>query len=233
MKFETTFQSVIQRTSNVTSFRFPRPEDLEYKPGQFFFVTLRYDNKELRKHFSFSSSPTEMDHFEFTKKLSDSEYSSALRAVKAGDWANIDGPYGQFTFEGQYPKIALLGGGIGITPFMSIAKYATDKNLSNKITLFYGCHTPNDIVFRKEFVELSKQNSNLKVYLTVNKATPDWTGSTGRIDAEVIRREIPDFKEYIFYACGPPPMVKAMQDLVESLGLSKEKLKIEYFPGYT
>ena len=233
MKFETTLQSIIQRTSNVTSFRFPRPADLEYKPGQFFFVTLRHGNKELRKHFSFSSSPTERDHIEFTKKLSDSEYSTTLRAAKAEDWANIDGPYGQFTFEGEYPKIALLGGGIGITPFMSIAKYATDKGLSNKITLFYGCHTPNDIVFREEFWELTKQNNTLKVYFTVNEATHNWTDATGRIDAGVIRRELPDYKDYIFYACGPPPMVKAMQSLVESLGLSKEKLKIEYFPGYT
>src|SRR5665648_81532 len=233
MKFETTLQSIIQRTSNVTSFRFPRPADLEYKPGQFFFVTLRHGNKELRKHFSFSSSPTERDHIEFTKKLSDSEYSTTLRAAKAEDWAYIDGPYGQFTFEGEYPKIALLGGGIGITPFMSSAKYATDKGLSNKITLFYGCHTPNDIVFREEFGELTKQNNNLKVYFTVNEATPNWKGATGRIDADVIRRELPDYKDYIFYACGPPPMVKAMQSLVESLWLSKEKLKIEYFPGYS
>jgi len=217
----------------VTSFRFPRPSDLEYKPGQFFFVTLRHGNKELRKHFSFSSSPTERDHIEFTKKLSDSEFSTTLRAAKPDDWAIIDGPYGQFTFEGEYPKIALLGGGIGITPFMSITKYATDKGLSNKIALFYGCHTPNDIVFREEFWELTKQNNNLKVYFTVNEATPNWSGATGRIDADVIRRELPDYKDYIFYACGPPPMVKAMQTLVESLGLSKEKLKIEYFPGYT
>jgi len=39
--------------------------------------------------------------------------------------------------------------------------------------------------------------------------------------------------ETVFYACGPPPMVKAMQGLVEKLGLPKEQLKLELFTGYT
>jgi ferredoxin-NADP reductase len=232
VKYETTLQSIIQRTPNVTSFRFTRSDGLDYKPGQFFFVTLRHQGKELSHHFSFSSSPTEHDHVEFTKKLSGSEFSAALQAAKAGDWARIDAPYGKFTFEGEYPKIALLGGGIGITPFRSIAKYAADKDLKNQITLFYGCRTPSDIVFRDEW-ESSRRSSSLKVVLTVNEAAPGWQGRTGVIDADMIKQELPDYKEHVFYACGPPPMVKAMQMLVESLGLPKEKLKLEYFTGYT
>jgi len=232
VNYETTLQSVIQRTPNVMSLRFPRPEALEYKAGQFFFVTLKHEDKELKHHFSFSSSPTEKDHIEFTKKLSDSEYSSAMRSAKVGDWARIDGPYGQFTFEGEYPKITLLGGGIGITPFISIARNATDKGLSSRITLFYGCRTPTDIVFREEFEELAKRNSNLKIVFTVSEAPPDWKGATGNINMEMIKRELPDYKENIFYACGPPPMVKAMQALVESMGLTADKLKLEYFTGY-
>ena len=77
-----------------------------------------------------------------------------------------------FTFEGEYPKIALLGGGIGITPFMSICKNATDKGLSSKITLFYGCRTEEDIAFRKEFEELAQKNKNLKLVFIVNQASP-------------------------------------------------------------
>ena len=127
MKFETNFQEIIQRTHDVTSFRFPRPDGLDYKAGQFLFVTIKQGDKELSKHFSFSSSPTEKDHIEFTKKLTDHEFSEALKSVKVGDWARIDAPYGQFTFEGEYPKIALLSGGIGVTPFISICKNATTR----------------------------------------------------------------------------------------------------------
>ena len=168
MKFETKIQEIIPRTHDVTSFRFARLEGLEYKAGQFLFVTIRQGDRELSKHFSFSSSPTEKSHIEFTKKFTEHEYSQALKSVDVGDWARIDAPYGQFTFDGEFPKIALLGGGIGITPFISICKNATDKNLPNQITLFYGCRTENDIAFRKEFEELAQKNRNLKIVFMVN-----------------------------------------------------------------
>jgi ferredoxin-NADP reductase len=232
MKFETQFQEIIPRTHDVTSFRFSRPAELDYKAGQFFFITLKQGDKELSKHFSFSSSPTEKDHIEFTKKFTDHEYSLALKAVKVGDWARIDAPYGQFTFEGERPKIALLGGGIGITPFMSICKNATDKALKSKITLFYGCRTENDMAFKEELEELAMENKNLKIIYIINQPTEKWKGATGNINAEIIKQLLPDYQENIFFTCGPPPMVEAMENLVTGLGLPKEKLKRELFSGY-
>ena len=232
MKFETKFQEIIPRTHDVTSFRFSRPADLNYKPGQFLFVTLKQGEKELSKHFSFSSSPTEKDHIEFTKKFTDHEYSLALKSAKVGDWARIDAPYGQFTFEGEYPKITLLGGGIGITPFMSICKNATDESLNSKITLFYGCQTEKDLTFKKELEALAEKNKNLSLVLMVNEPTAQWKGVTGIINAEIVKQHLPDYKENMFYTCGPPPMVEAMEKLVLNLGLPKENLKREYFTGY-
>jgi ferredoxin-NADP reductase len=232
MKFETNIQEIIPRTADVTSYRFPRPQEFTYKPGQYFFTTIKQGDKELTKHFSFSSSPTEKDYFEFTKKLTDHEYSNALKAAKIGDWARIDAPYGQFTFEGEYPKIALLAGGIGITPFISICKNATDKRLNSEITLFYGCRTEKDIAFKQELEKLQEQNKNLKIVFMVNEASSQWKGATGVINAELIKKELPDYKDNVFYVCGPPPMVKAMEPLIESIELPKAQLKLEYFTGY-
>jgi ferredoxin-NADP reductase len=233
MKFETYLKEIIPRTYNVTSFSFPRPAELNYKAGQFFFVTLKADGKELSKHFSFSSSPTEKTHIEFTKKLSDSDFSAALKGLKEGDWARIDAPYGKFTFEGEHEKIGLLGGGIGITPFMGICKYCTDMRLDTKVTLLYGNRTEKDIVFRKELEALQEQNVNLKVVFTLNEADSGWQGATGFITADMIKREIPDYKETVFYTCGPPAMVQIMEKLVEQMGLPETQLKREYFTGYT
>ncbi len=233
MKFETNVKEIIPRIHNVTSFRFPRPAQLNYKAGQFLFITLKANGKELSKHFSFSSSPTEKTHIEFTKKLSDSDFSTALRGLKKGDWARIDAPYGKFTFEGENEKIGLLGGGIGITPFMGICKYCTDMRLDTKVTLLYGNRTESDIAFRKELEALQEQNKNLKVVFTLNEADSGWKGTTGFITAEMIKKEIPDYKETVFYTCGPPAMVEIMGKLIEQLGLPKTQLKREYFTGYT
>jgi ferredoxin-NADP reductase len=226
-------KEIIPRTYNVTSFRFPRPAELDYKAGQFLFVTFKADGKELSKHFSFSSSPTEKTQIEFTKKLSDSDFSAVLRVLKKGDWARIDAPYGKFTFEGEYKKIGLLGGGIGITPFMGICKYCTDMRLDTKVTLLYGNRTESDIVFKKELEALQEQNKNLKVVFTLNEADSRWKGATGFITADMIQKKIPDYKDTVFYTCGPPAMVEVMEKLVEQLGLPKMQLKREYFTGYT
>ena len=227
-------KDIIPRTYNVTSFRFPRPAELDYKAGQFLFITIKgADGKELSKHFSFSSSPTEKTHIEFTKKLSDSDFSAALKGLKKGDWARIDAPYGKFTFEGEHKKIGLLGGGIGITPFIGICKYCTDMHLDTKITLLYGNRTESDIAFRKPLEAMQQQNEHMKILFTLNEADSSWKGATGFITADMIKKEIPDYKETVFYTCGPPPMVEIMGKLIEQLGLPKTQLNKEYFTGYT
>jgi ferredoxin-NADP reductase len=233
MKFETTVKEIIPRTPNVASFRFPKPLELLYKAGQYFFITIKSDGKELTKHFSFSSSPTEKNHIEFTKKFTDSEFSAALKKLKSGDWARIDAPYGEFTFEGEHAKIGLLAGGIGITPLRSICKYCTDKQLDTKITMLYGSRTEADIAFREELETMQQQNKNLKIVFTLNEGPLSWKGAVGFITGDMVKREIPEYKETMFYTCGPPPMVEVMEKLVDSLGLPKSQLKREYFSGYT
>jgi ferredoxin-NADP reductase len=232
MKFETTVSDIIPRTHNVKSFRFPRPEDLKYKAGQFMFITIKSGDEEMRKHFTISSSPTEKAHIEFTKKLTGSDFSNALDATKIGDWAVIDAPYGKFTFEGEYPKIGMLSGGIGITPLRSICRYCTDKQLETKITLLYGNLTERDIAFRKELTEMQEGNRNLKVVFTLDQPTEDWSGYKGYIDVQMVKKEIPDYMDGVFYVCGPPGMTRAMENLLRDLNLPKAQIKREIFTGY-
>lgn len=232
MKFETSVGDIIPRTHNVKSFRFPSPKDPKYKAGQFMFVTIKSGDEEMRKHFTISSSPTEKDHIEFTKKLTGSEFSNALETMQVGDWAMIDAPYGRFTFEGEYEKIGMLSGGIGITPLRSICRYCTDMQLDAKITLLYGNLTENDIVFHKELTEMQKRNKNLKVVFTLDQPSEDWTGYTGYINVPMIRKEVPDYMERVFYICGPPGMIRAMENLLRDLGLPKDQAKREIFAGY-
>ncbi|MBK5133199.1 FAD-dependent oxidoreductase [Candidatus Bathyarchaeota archaeon] len=232
MKFETHVKEIIYRTYNVTSFRFSRPSKLDYLPGQFFFITIKGSGKELKKHFSFSSSPLEQNYIEFTKKLSNSDFSGILKKLVIDDWARIEAPFGKFTFIGENKKIALLAGGIGITPFRSICKYCTDKHLKTKITLIYGNRTEEDIVFREDFEKMQKQNKNLNCVFMINEGNDNWKGLTGFINAEMIKKEIPDYKNTIFFLCGPPGMVKALEGIINQLGILANQIRVEYFTGY-
>ncbi len=236
IKFETEVLDIVQRTHNVNSFRFKVKEDVDFKPGQFFFVTLKIDGTERTKHFSFSNSPTEKGYIEFTKRITDSEFSQALEKLKTGDWARLKMPYGSFTFGGEYKKIAFLSGGIGITPIRSICKFATDSMLPTDMVLLYGNNREEDIIFRQDLDNMQSVNKNLRIVYTLTSSDIDrkiWKGRTGYIDDTMIKEEIPDYTERIFYICGPPRMVESLINILRNkLSVQQDKIRIENFVGY-
>ena len=236
IKFETEVLDIVQRTHNVKSFRFKIKEDVNFKPGQFFFVIIKIDGVERTKHFSFSNSPTEKGYVEFTKRITDSEFSKALNRLKIGDWARLKMPYGSFTFEGEYEKIAFLSGGIGITPIRSICKFATDSMLPTDMVLLYGNNREEDIIFRQDLDNMQSVNKNLRIVYTLTSSDIDrkiWKGRTGYIDDTMIKEEMPDYTERIFYICGPPRMVESLINILRNkLGVQQDKIKIENFSGY-
>ena len=232
MRFETTVENVISRAYDVRSFRFPRPSDFTYKAGQFMMVTIRNREHKLRKSFSMSSSPTEEKYLEFTKKLTGHEFSNTLEALAVGGWIEIEGPYGSFTFEGEYEKLCMLSGGVGITPLRSICKYCTDTKLDVSIILIYGNRTEKNIIFREDFEQMQRQNRNLRVVLALDEPGEGWGGETGIINVDMLKRNVSDYLERVFYTCGPPGMVQAMTNLLKSLNTSEKQIRTENFASY-
>jgi ferredoxin-NADP reductase len=232
MKFESKVIEIIERTHDVKSIRFSRPSIFDYKAGQFMFVNIPSKNGELKKHFTISSSPTETNFLELTKKFTGSDYSNALNALKIGETVKIDAPYGNFVFDEKIKKIAMLSGGIGITPLRSMCKYATDLKMDNNIVLLYGNNTFNDIAYKSEFDRLQIKSKNVKIVHILNKPPSNWKGYKGFINAEIIRTEIPDYKDRIFFICGPPGMVNAMKQLLKEFKLNEKQIKVENFTGY-
>jgi len=196
------------------------------------FVTLKSKEKEMTKHFTISSSPTEKHCLEFTKKLTGHEFSNALDALKVGDEVVLNAPFGQFTFQGEFEKLAMLTGGIGITPLRSICKYCTDKRLSTDIILLYSNHREEDVAFGEELEEMQRQNKNFRLVVTLTKPSSEWAGKKGRINTDLIRLEIPDYQERVFYVSGPTAMVEAMEAFLQELEVSPERIKKDKFPGY-
>jgi ferredoxin-NADP reductase len=230
MQFETYVIQIILRTRNARSIRFKRPEGFSYLPGQWISVTLGGDRQKT-KPLSLSSSPTE-GFLEVTKRLTGHEFSDALDALKVGDKVSIRGPYGNFTFQGEYDKIGMLSGGIGITPLRSMIRYSTDKRLKTSIILLYSSRHEDNIVFKDDLNEMQMRNPNLKVVNTITEPAQGWKGITGRINRQMIEKALPDYAKRIFYTSGPQPMVHAMRAILSEMGLPEKQIKQEYFTGY-
>lgn len=229
---EARIKEVIQRNYNVKSFRLEIADWLDFKAGQFLLVTLQ-DDPKLKRYLSISSSPTEKCYLEFTKKLTQSDFSIALDNLKSGDRVSVQYPLGKFILDESALKVAFLSGGIGITPIRSICKYAVDKNIGVDIALLYSNRSVRDIVFKDDFSAMSRNYPLLRVAHVLCEAEQEFICTVGHIDASVIKNEIPDYLERKFYLCGPPQMVEAMRKiLAEELGLNAEKIVTENFQGY-
>ena len=232
IELETEVVDVIERTHDVKSIRLKVDYKKGFMPGQWFFVTLDKD-REIQRHLTISNSPTETGFIEFTKKLTGSDFSKILETIKPGDWAKIRYPFGEFIFEGEYKKIAFLSGGIGITPIRSITKYVVDKKLDIDMILLYGNRTEKDIAFKEDFDKMQQQYAKLKIVHVLSEQKENWDGRRGFINSQVIKEEIPDYRERKFYISGPPAMVEAMKKtLTDDLNLSNEDIFTENFTGY-
>jgi ferredoxin-NADP reductase len=232
LDLEVKIKEVIQRTYNVKSFRVAIDNVLDFKAGQFLSVSLKPE-KEFKRYLSISSSPTEKGHLEFTKKITESEFSKLLDSLKPQDTVRIQYPFGKFTLDDPQEKIAFLSGGIGITPIRSICKYVVDKKLDTDIILVYANRSIKDIVFKEDFALMQKQYPKLKVSHVLSEPAPGFKCCLGRIDRQIIITEVPDYTQRKFYLCGPPAMVEAMKKiLIKELSLPEENIITENFQGY-
>jgi glycine betaine catabolism B len=249
--------------TDVTSFKFSKQSDqgregaeedkttsLSHTAGQFAFFDIGgvYDDpKGPIRHFTISSSPTE-NFIMFSTRIRDSPYKKRLSTLEEGSRVKVRGPEGQFVLHEDYSKPAVfLSGGIGVTPFRSMIKYATDKQLPLKITMFDSNRNRGNILFKKEFDECANINKNLKIIYTISEdeqqqqqqqsssTANNWKGEYGRIEKAMIMKylDIDMLNNSIFYICGPPSMLKAMQSLLhDNLEIPKERIKVEEFVGY-
>lgn len=225
-------KEVIQRTYNVKSVRLEVLADVVYAAGQFLRVSL-LGKDDLKRYLSISSSPTEKGYIEFTKKLTQSDFSTALNGLKAGDKVKVEFPYGKFTLADPASKITFLSGGIGITPIRSIAKYVVDRNLGTDMVLVYANRSIKDVVFKDDFDGMQRYYPQLKVAHVLCEAAAGFKCTVGLINAQVIRSEVPDYGLRKFYLCGPPAMVESMKKiLAEELLLKQENIITENFAGY-
>ena len=248
--------------TDVTSFKFSKQNNdhdnqvledktpFKYTAGQFAFFDIGgvyNDPKGPIRHFTISSSPTE-NFIMFSTRIRDSPYKQRLLTLEKGSKVKVRGPEGQFVLHEDYSKPAVfLSGGIGVTPFRSMVKYATDKQLPIKIIMFDSNRNRNNILFRREFDDWVNRNKNLKIIYTISEegdqehgqsssaAKNDWKGEYGRIDKAMILKYLDNniLDSSIFYICGPPSMLKAMQSLLqEELEIPNERIKVEEFTGY-
>jgi glycine betaine catabolism B len=239
-------EKISYKGTDIMSFRFSRSDDqnyLNYRPGQFSVVDLgtKEDPKGPTRSFSIASSPTEKDAILITTRIRDTPFKQKLSRLEEGTAVKITAPAGKFTLpQDHFKPLVFLSGGIGVTPFRSMIKYATDKQLPLKITMFDSNRNPSNILYKDEFDSCVKINENLRIIYTITEEgekipSSDWKGERGFIDEAMLAKYLTkdDLANSIFYICGPPAMLNAMQQLLsKEIEVPRDRIKIEVFTGY-
>jgi predicted ferric reductase len=198
----------------------PQGRSLQHYAGQFAFITI-LDDKSVKKEehpFTISAGSEDKNLRFCIKALGD--FTETLPQLRVGTHVKVEGPYGQFSFTKMpYKKQIWIAGGIGITPFLSMAHSLPKSGFD--ITLYYSTKTPQEAVILNELKEIAAANGNFKV-------VPIVTDKQGFITAERVAKDV-ELKKTDVLLCGPPPMMRALSDQFQKIGVAEDHIHYEEF----
>ncbi len=161
--------------------------------------------------------------------------SSYIFNLKPGDKVTISGPYGEFFIKDSDREMVYIGGGAGMAPMRShlFHLFHTLKT-GRKVSFWYGARSVREMFYDEQFKQIQEEfpNFSYKVALSEPMEEDNWTGHTGFIhqvlhDEYLANHEDPTELEY--YMCGPPPMINACDNMLDSLGVDKEMIAYDSF----
>ncbi|MGC8644930.1 MAG: ferredoxin--NADP reductase [Thermoplasmata archaeon] len=201
-----------QDSFKIASFKL-RPDDgqnFTFKPGQFVSLFMNPEDKLFRS-YSIASSPLD-GHLELMIELINGRFTSQLAKMNEGSRIYVTEPRGAFVFDEESANGSIfLAAGIGIAPFFSMLRYLRQKGMERDIYLFYSVKHKDDIVNREELEGFAQNGLKIVFTVTRDPENPTWKGEHGRINIDMIKRHVPDFKGRTVYLCGG---IKFVKDLV-------------------
>ncbi len=222
-------------TSSTTTLRFVSEDGYlpPFQAGQYINIFVDIDGIRTSRPYSISSQPNQTGYYELTvRRVPDGFVSSyLLDDVKVGDQFQSTAPAGQFHYNSLFhgDNLVFLAGGSGITPFMSMIRELTDKDIKRKVHLIYGSRVEDDIVFKDELAERAKGHPNLTITTVISEPPAGYNGVTGFITADLIKELVGDTSDKTFYVCGPEVMYTFVLAELEKLGISKRRVRVEVF----
>ncbi len=160
---------------------------------------------------------------------------SWLFNLRPGDEVTISGPYGEFYAKETDSEMVFVGGGAGMAPMRShifdqFRRLATDR----KVTFWYGARSLREAFYQDDFDRIAAECPNFDWKLALSEPLPEdnWSGYTGFIHQVLYDnylKDHPNPEDAEYYLCGPPLMLKACLEMLDSLGVEPENIAYDDF----
>lgn len=216
-----------------------------FEPGQYltcYFDTLPGD-KPLVRCYSLSDRPRG-EYYRLTVKrcgppadrpaLPPGRGSTRLHAMQVGDELEVSAPRGQFFLDPRRNEpLVLIGGGIGVTPLVSMAATLAEQNDKREIYFFYGVRNSREHPLRDQLQEIGRRHPNFHQFVAYSQPlAEDRQGEDfnhrGRLSLDMIRQVLPA-GAFDYYLCGPGGMMDDMVTGLMTAGVAAERIRYEAF----
>jgi len=203
-----------------------------FEAGQYINVFCEIDGVRTSRPYSLSSSAKQRAYYEITVAAVEGGFVSGylLRQLKVGDRLEANGPAGVFRYHPVFhsKRSVFLGGGSGITPFVSMIRTALESGEDRDITLLYGSRTEELAMYHGELAAFAEGHPNFHYTLTLSDEEKEGM-EHGFIDAERIRAHVPDILDCTYYMCGPAVMMEFCRKALDELQIPGRSIRREVF----
>jgi ferredoxin-NADP reductase len=228
--FDAQIAAITPATPSIHVLRLAIPDaSFRFLPGQWVDLSIDVDGTTHTAGYSITTSPIHQGAIELAIKASARHPVARWVHERATVGARVRVSQGQGPFvylPEMSDNVVLIGGGVGITPLLSIFRHVRDAALPTRVHLVYSVSDSREILFREELEAAAHSHENLHVSITVTQPDPAWHGLTGRIDPVKLHAlDVPD--DTLYYLCGPKGMVEDMSTLLHDLGVPMNRIIFE------
>ncbi len=218
-----------------------------FLPGQYLTFQLKIAGqpKPVIRCYSLSDSPTEQDYYRVTIKrqgpppkepdappgLSSNYFH---RQLNEGDILDVKAPGGHFYLDQTSEKpVVLIGGGVGLTPVLSMLNTIVRSGSRRETWFFYGVTNRDDHAMYDHLNDIRKNYDNVRVVVCYSRPSEDCVEGrdhdrAGFVGVDLFKELLPS-NNYVFYICGPPPMMGAVTNALSEWGVPDDSVNFEAF----
>lgn len=215
-------QKVVQLGDNIAEvYLKPVLRPISYTPGQLAFVKILDPAVDDEPHpFALTQHHNSRVTSIVVKDLGD--WTAKMPSLTPGSTVLLDGPHGRFSYLNVENKKQLwIAGGIGVTPFLAMAR-AMRKNSKYQIDMFYCTKTKSEMVFFRELHKIANKHKNFRLIGVCEE-------KDGFLTADKMEEFSGDLKDKDVFICGPPIMMKTLQQQLLQKGLFDVQIHFEDF----
>jgi len=218
-----------------------------FNPGQFltFQLHIPAQPKPVIRCYSLSDSPYHPDYYRVTIKrlrpprdkpeippgLSSTYFHEAL---EEGDILDVKAPGGSFYLDmTKQTPVVLIGGGIGLTPVLSMLNAIVQSGSKREVWFFYGVRNGDEAVMKEHLEQVARENENVQLHLCYSNPKEDEVEGRDyhhaeRVGVDLFKRLLPS-NNYDFFLCGPPPMMNSITEGLAEWGVPEKNVHFEAF----